>query len=65
MSARYVAERGAGSSHTAYNRRDWEVLDTERTASSRVICRANRADAAMIADALNAPVAVEMMAAAE
>jgi hypothetical protein len=50
---RYVAERGGGSSGTAYNRLDWEVLDLERTAGRRVICRARYRDAHLIAEALN------------
>lgn len=54
MSARYVAERGSATCGTAYNARDWEVLDTERQAGSRVVCRAAGADARMIAAALNA-----------
>lgn len=54
MSERYVAERGSGSSGTAYNTRDHEVIDNERTAGSRVICRANGVDARLIAAALNA-----------
>lgn len=35
---------------------DWEVLDREATASRRVLCRATRARAVMIAEALNAAV---------
>lgn len=51
---RYVAERGGGSSGTAYNEKDHEVLDQERAASKRVICRATGSDARLIAAALNA-----------
>lgn len=53
MSARYVAERGSGSHGTSYNLKDWEVLDLERRPSARVVCRASRLDAVMIAEALN------------
>lgn len=53
MPDRYVAERGSGSNGTAYNRQDWEVIDTERNAGRRIVCRAQRADAVLIAAALN------------
>lgn len=68
MSARYVAERGSGSNGTAYNIKDWEVLDRERHPSRRVICRASESDALMIAEALNdseAQLALPRAAAAE
>lgn len=54
MNERYVVERGSGSSGTAYNKRDHEVLDTTRIAANRVLCRATAADAKIIAAALNA-----------
>ena len=53
MTERFIAERGSGRQGTAYNTRDWEVLDTERKAGNRVVCRANGKDAHDIAAALN------------
>lgn len=50
---RYVAERGSGTNGTAYNRQDYEVLDTSRPAGRRIVARAARKDAEMIADSLN------------
>jgi hypothetical protein len=50
---RYIAERGSGSNGTAYNQRDYEVIDQDRVAGRRVVGRANRADAQLIAWALN------------
>lgn len=57
MSARYVAERGSGSNGTAYNTKDWEVLDLERQPSRRAMCRATESDALIIAAALNSNIA--------
>lgn len=57
MSARYVAERGSGSNGTAYNIKDWEVLDLERAPARRVMCRATESDALTIAAALNSNIA--------
>lgn len=54
MSARYVSERGGGSQGTAYNAKDHEVIDTERPAGNRVLCRATWRDAMLIVAALNA-----------
>lgn len=51
---RYTVERGSGSSGTAYNFRDHEVIDTARTGRNRVMCRATGSDARAIAAALNA-----------
>ena len=53
MTERFIAERGSGRHGTAYNTRDWEVLDTERKAGNRIVCRANGKDAHEIAAALN------------
>ena len=53
MTERFIAERGSGRHGTAYNTRDWEVLDTERKPGNRVVCRANGTDAREIAAALN------------
>jgi len=50
---RYVVERGGGSSGTAYNKLDHEVIDQERIASFRIVARATRSDARLICWALN------------
>lgn len=63
MTARYVVER-ASVCDLGIERRyapqhweienDWEVLDLGRIATRRVLCRATRSDALIIAAALNA-----------
>jgi hypothetical protein len=53
-SIQYVVERGSGSTGTAYNKRDHEVIDLERKPGSRVIARATCLDAELICRALNA-----------
>lgn len=50
---RYIVERGGGSSGTAYNKLDHEVLDRERPAGARIVARACGRDARLIAWALN------------
>lgn len=50
---RYTVERGSGSSGTAYNKLDHEVLDLAAQAGARVICRATRTNAHLICSALN------------
>lgn len=53
-SYRFVVERGSGSSGTAYNKLDHEVIDLERTAGHRIVARATCLDAELICRALNA-----------
>jgi hypothetical protein len=52
-SYRFVVERGSGSSGTAYNKLDHEVIDVERKAGNRIVARATRRDATLICTALN------------
>lgn len=51
--SRYFCERGSGSSGTAYNKLDHEVIDRAQTAGSQVICRATSHNARLICRALN------------
>lgn len=53
-SDQYIVERGSGTSGTAYNKRDHEVIDLERKAGNRIVARATRLDAELICRALNA-----------
>lgn len=53
-SNQYVVERGSGSSGTAYNKRDYEVIDLERKPGNRIVARASCLDAELICRALNA-----------
>lgn len=50
---RYVAERGGGSSGTAYNKLDWEVLDRDGAPGRALVCRTNQTNARLITFALN------------
>jgi hypothetical protein len=53
-SLQYVVERGSGSTGTAYNKRDHEVIDLERKPGNRIVARATCLDAELICRALNA-----------
>lgn len=52
-SYRFVVERGGGSSGTAFNKMDHEVIDMERKPGNRIVARATRRDAILICTALN------------